>query len=181
MTNSGPPIALTSAYTEVLSAANGKVVLDQNGEQQFIDFLGFKSCSAGGESIVPTALVQVTNVTATSTASNTGGPKIASTQSLSVALVSAEIFAGELRHPTDHVYLFRSLLWPPVLLRVRHRAFYFHPHQHHSLWSAIRLSLPQPIRLPFLPSMEQSFPWPLQALHLQQMGIFPSRALRSRS
>ena len=181
VTNSGPPIALTSAYTEVLSAANGKVVLDQNGEQQFIDFLGFKSCSAGGESIVPTALVQVTNVTATSTASNTGGPKIASTQSLSVALVSANTLAGELRHPTDHVFLLRSLLWPPVLPRVRHRAFCFHPHQHHSLWSAIRLSLPQPIRLPFLPSMEQSFPWPLQALHLQPTGIFPFRALRSHS
>ena len=86
VTNSGPPIALSSAYTEILTSANGKVFLDQNGEQQFINFLGFTTCSAGGESIVPTALVQVSNITATSTATNTGGPVVASTVSLSLSV-----------------------------------------------------------------------------------------------
>lgn len=91
VTNKGDKIELTSAYTEILSSASGKVYLDQNGEQQFIDYLGFTTCSGGGESVVPTALVQVTNVTATMTSTNTGGPKVASTQSLnlSIALESA--------------------------------------------------------------------------------------------
>ncbi len=88
VTDKGSAIALSSAYTEILPSASGKVYLDQNGEQKFIDFLGFTSCSAGGESVVPTALVQVTNVTATTTSTNTGGPSAKSTQSLSVALVS---------------------------------------------------------------------------------------------
>lgn len=112
VTNSGPPISLSSAYTEILSADSGRVVLDQNGEQRFIDFLGFSSCSAGGVTIVPTALVQVTNVTATSTATNTGGPKVASTLSLSlsVALVCASDSAGGLLLLTDHFLLCRSLL-----------------------------------------------------------------------
>jgi len=89
VTDKGSQIVLSSAYTEVLSSANGKVFLDQNGEQQFINFLGFSTCSGGGESVVPTALVQVTNVTATTT--TTGGPSIGATQSLSlsVALESA--------------------------------------------------------------------------------------------
>jgi len=90
-TDKGSAIQLSSAYTEVLSSASGRVYLDQNGEQQFINFLGFTSCSGGGESVVPTALVQVTNVTATTTSTNTGGASAASTESLSlsVALESA--------------------------------------------------------------------------------------------
>ena len=85
VTDKGSAITLSSAYTEVLSTASGRVYLDQNGEQQFINFLGFTSCSGGGESVVPTALVQVSNVTATTTSTNTGGPSVAMTESLSLS------------------------------------------------------------------------------------------------
>ena len=91
VTDKGSAIQLSSAYTEILPSASGKVYLDQSGEQQFVDFLGFTSCSGGGESVVPTALVQVTNVTATTTSTNTGGPSPSSTISLSMALVSPSI------------------------------------------------------------------------------------------
>ena len=112
VTNSGPPISLSSAYTEALSSASGRVFLDQNGEEQFISFLGFTSCSGGGESIVPTALVQVTNVTATSTSTNKGGPNIASTESLSlsVALVCASDSFCVLLILTDHPSVQESAL-----------------------------------------------------------------------
>ena len=65
VTTSGSKIELTSAYSEILPTASGKVYLDANGQQDFIDHLGFHSCSGGGENIVPTALIQVMNTTAT--------------------------------------------------------------------------------------------------------------------
>ena len=68
-TVSGPRMLLPQAYTEVVPQANGRVVLDQNGEQQFIKQLGFSSCSGGGVSIVPTALVPVSSTTMTTTQS----------------------------------------------------------------------------------------------------------------
>ena len=86
VTDKGSAITLSSAYTEILSSASGQVHLDQNGEEQFINFLGFTSCSGGGESVVPTALVQVTNVTATTTSTNAASPSAASTESLSLSV-----------------------------------------------------------------------------------------------
>ena len=102
VTDKGSAMTLSSAYTEVLSTASGRVYLDQNGEQQFINFLGFTSCSGGGESVVPTALVQVQNTTATTTSTNAGGLSVASTESLSlsVALVCTS-------QPTPHLAIHR--------------------------------------------------------------------------
>lgn len=89
MTTSGSAITLSSAYSEILSTASGKVILDANGQQQFIDHLGFSTCSGGGENIVPTALVQVTNTTATQTSTYSNVPLAA--VSLSIAPVSSSL------------------------------------------------------------------------------------------
>ena len=72
VTTSGSKIELSSAYSEILPTASGRVYLDANGQQEFIDHLGFSSCSGGGENIVPTALIQVTNTTATQVATFSG-------------------------------------------------------------------------------------------------------------
>jgi len=82
---------LSSAYTEILSSANGKVILDANGQQEFIDFLGFSTCSGGGESIVPIALIQVTNTTATMTTTHSNVPLAAAMATLTIAPVSLQI------------------------------------------------------------------------------------------
>lgn len=87
-TTSGSKIVLSSAYSEVLPSANGKVTLDANGQQSFIDFLGFSTCSGGGENIVPTALIQVTNTTATQTSTHSNVPLAAASASLTIAPVS---------------------------------------------------------------------------------------------
>ncbi len=87
ITTSGKPIQLSSAYSEVLPSANGRVVLDAHGQQSFIDFLGFSSCSGGGENVVPTALIQVTNTTATQTSTFSNVP-LAGMASLTLAPVS---------------------------------------------------------------------------------------------
>jgi len=60
---SGSAITLPSAYSEILPEASGKVYLDAGGQQSFIDYLGFTTCSGGGVNIQPTALIQVTNTT----------------------------------------------------------------------------------------------------------------------
>lgn len=88
MTTSGAPTKLTSAYTEVLSSANGKVILDANGQQSFIDFLGFKTCSAGGLSIAATALIQITPTTVTQTSTFSNVPLAAALATLTIAPVS---------------------------------------------------------------------------------------------
>ncbi len=67
VTTSGTAFVLSSAYTQTLPSANGQVTLDAAGEQSFIDSLGFTTCSGGGEIVVPTALVQVKNLTSTTT------------------------------------------------------------------------------------------------------------------
>ncbi|MCJ1274719.1 hypothetical protein MMC21_002517 [Puttea exsequens] len=85
ITTSGAPTTLSSAYTETLASANGRVTLDANGQQEFINFLGFSSCSGGGENVVPTALIQVTNTTATQTATFSNVPLAAAQASLSIA------------------------------------------------------------------------------------------------
>ena len=92
VTDRGSKSVLPTAYSEVLSSASGKVYLDQNGEQQFINFLGFTSCSMGGENVVQTALVRVSNTTATTTMTASSLPLIAATQSLSIASVGGPFF-----------------------------------------------------------------------------------------
>ena len=88
VTTSGAPVKLSSAYTETLVSANGQVVLDANGEKAFIDFLGFSTCSGGGENVVPTALVQVTNTTAVTTSTYSNVPLAAASATLTIAPVS---------------------------------------------------------------------------------------------
>ena len=88
ITTSGAPVTLSSAYTETLVSANGQVVLDANGEKSFIDFLGFSTCSGGGENVVPTALIQVTNTTAVTTSTFSNVPLAAASATLTIAPVS---------------------------------------------------------------------------------------------
>ena len=71
----------------MLPSANGRVTLDANGQQSFIDFLGFSTCSGGGENVVPTALIQVTNTTTTMTSTFSNVP-FAAIASLTIAPVS---------------------------------------------------------------------------------------------
>ena len=79
---------VSPAYSEILTSANGQVTLDVNGQQSFINYLGFSSCSGGGENVGATALVQVLNTTATVTSSFTNVPLAAVVASLTIAPVS---------------------------------------------------------------------------------------------
>ena len=88
ITTSGPPVKLSTAYTETLASANGQVVLDANGENAFITYLGFSSCSNGGERVNPTALLQIYNTTATATSTFSNVPLAAASASLTIAPVS---------------------------------------------------------------------------------------------
>ena len=88
VTTSGPPIQVSPAYSETLTSANGRVTLDVNGQQSFIDYLGFSTCSGGGENVIPTALIQVQNTTMTTTSSFTNVPLAAAVASLTIAPVS---------------------------------------------------------------------------------------------
>ena len=72
VTSSGPSIPLSTAYSQILPSASGRVYLDAGGQRQFIDYLGFSSCSGGGENLLPTALIQVFNTTATMTTTFSG-------------------------------------------------------------------------------------------------------------
>lgn len=88
VTTSGSAIPVSPAYSEILSSANGRVTLDANGQQSFIDYLGFSTCSAGGENVVATALVQVLNTTTTTTSTFSNVPLAAVMASLTIAPVS---------------------------------------------------------------------------------------------
>lgn len=85
VTTSGSAMSVSPAYSEVLVSANGQVTLDANGQQSFIDHLGFTSCSGGGENIGATALVQVLNTTATTTSTFSNVPLAAVVASLTIA------------------------------------------------------------------------------------------------
>ncbi|KAL8708540.1 MAG: hypothetical protein Q9220_006593 [cf. Caloplaca sp. 1 TL-2023] len=64
---------LASAYTETLPAAgSGRVSLDLAGQSRFISFLDFTTCSGGGVNAVNTALVQVSNLTSSTTMTFSG-------------------------------------------------------------------------------------------------------------
>lgn len=89
ITTSGSAIQVSPAYSEILSSANGRVTLDANGQQSFINYLGFSNaCSGGGENVVATALVQITNTTATTTSTFSNVPLAAVVASLTIAPVS---------------------------------------------------------------------------------------------
>lgn len=65
-------VTLSSAYTETLATASGRVYLDLEGQRRFIDFLQFSTCSGGGENYVNTALVQVSGLTVSTTSTYSG-------------------------------------------------------------------------------------------------------------
>ena len=91
VTDSGMKIDLPSAYSQILPSASGRVYLDAGGQQEFIDSLGFSTCSGGGQNIMPTALVQVTNTTATTTRTFSG-ILAAQSASLTIAPVGVQLF-----------------------------------------------------------------------------------------
>ena len=81
-------VSVSPAYSEVLISANGRVTLDANGQQSFIDHLGFSTCSGGAENIGARALVQVVNTTTTTTSTFSNVPLAAVVASLTIAPVS---------------------------------------------------------------------------------------------
>lgn len=97
VTSSGSAIQVSPAYSEILTSANGRVTLDANGQQSFIDHLGFSTCSGGGENVVATALVQVMNTTATTTSTYSNVPLAAVMASLTIAPVSSKAHGPILR------------------------------------------------------------------------------------
>ena len=78
---------LPTAYSQILSTANGRVTLDAGGQQDFVNQLGFSTCSGGGEHFNPIALIPVTNTTATVTSTFSNVP-FAAIASLTIAPVS---------------------------------------------------------------------------------------------
>lgn len=85
-------MTVSPAYSQTLLSANGQVTLDANGQQSFIDRLGFSTCSGGGENVVATAYVQVTNTTMTTTSRFTNVPLAAVVASLTIAPVSVLVY-----------------------------------------------------------------------------------------
>ncbi|KAL8765658.1 MAG: hypothetical protein Q9209_007338 [Squamulea sp. 1 TL-2023] len=65
-------VTLSSAYTETLATASGRVYLDQEGQRGFINFLGLSTCTGGGENFVNTALAQVSGLTVSTTSTYSG-------------------------------------------------------------------------------------------------------------
>ena len=65
-------ITLSSAYTETLASASERVYLDMEGQRGFVDFVGFSTCTGGGENYVRTALVQVSDLTVSMTSTYSG-------------------------------------------------------------------------------------------------------------
>ena len=110
ITTSGAPVTLSSAYTETLISANGQVVLDANGEKSFIDFLGFSTCSGGGENVVPTALIQVTNTTASTTSTYSNVPLAAALATLTIAPVSLCFLLAMIPDVNNCFTCFRTLV-----------------------------------------------------------------------
>ncbi|KAL8983341.1 MAG: hypothetical protein Q9205_002388 [Flavoplaca limonia] len=65
-------ITLSSAYTETLATASGRVYLNQEGQQGFIEFLGFSTCAGGGQNVQNTALMPVSELTVSTTSTYSG-------------------------------------------------------------------------------------------------------------
>lgn len=87
-----PPFTLTSAYTETIAEASGAVYLNAEGQQSFLEFLDLTSCSAGGENVRPTVVVNVHNTTAETTRYQTGAALAPALRTL--GRVSCSTFVG---------------------------------------------------------------------------------------
>lgn len=81
-TLSGSSIQAPTGFTQVLPSASGEVFLNAEGEQSFIDYLGFSSCSGGGANLVPRSLVVVNPTTMTTTQSFSSVSLAAASRSL---------------------------------------------------------------------------------------------------
>lgn len=86
ITTSGSAVTVDRPYSVILPSASGKVTVNPEGEEAFIRSLGFTSCSGGGGTASPIALVPVANLTTTTT--RTGNSVSLAAQSLSLAPVS---------------------------------------------------------------------------------------------
>ncbi|KAF6240677.1 hypothetical protein HO173_001349 [Letharia columbiana] len=116
VTTSGSAIPVSPAYSEILSSANGRVTLDANGQQSFIDYLGFSTCSAGGENVVATALVQVLNTTTTTTSTFSNVPLAAVMASLTIAPQSVPAAAPGATTTAASTTIFPSVGVPEIVI-----------------------------------------------------------------
>ena len=66
--------SLDTPYSEILPSASGQVALDAAGQQDFINHIGFTTCSGGGERAQGSALVPVVNVTSSVTSTFSSVP-----------------------------------------------------------------------------------------------------------
>jgi len=87
MTSSGPAVPVIPAYSETLLSTSGRVSLDPAGQQAFIDYLSFTTCSGGGGNAVASALIPVAHITVSVTTTFSGVP-LAAITSRSLAPVS---------------------------------------------------------------------------------------------
>jgi len=87
VTVSGSAVPVVPAYSETLFSASGHVSLDPAGQQAFINYVGFSTCSGGGENAVASALIPVANVTQFVT-TTFSGVSLAAITSMSLAPVS---------------------------------------------------------------------------------------------
>lgn len=116
VTTSGSAIPVSPAYSEILSSANGRVTLDANGQQSFIDHLGFSTCSGGGENVVATALLQVLNTTATTTSTFSNVPLAAVVASLTIAPQSFPAAAPGATTTAPSTTVFPSVGVPEIVI-----------------------------------------------------------------
>ncbi|CAD6569345.1 MAG: hypothetical protein ASARMPRED_002734 [Alectoria sarmentosa] len=116
VTTSGSAIQVSPAYSEILTSANGQVTLDANGQQSFIEYLGFSTCSGGGENVVATALVQVTNTTTTTTSTFSNVPLAAVVASLTIAPQSVPAAAPGATTAAPSTTIFPSVGVPEIVI-----------------------------------------------------------------
>ena len=92
VTVTNPPVTLPTAYSEPIPEASGRVYLNEEGQQSFLEYLDLTSCSGGGERVTPIVVAQVQNSTAEITQYQTGPTLAPKTRSL--ARVSCFICNG---------------------------------------------------------------------------------------
>lgn len=68
-----PPVTLPTAYSQPIPRASGVVYLNEEGEQQFLDFLKISGCSRGGGNTQPIVVAQIQDITVETTLYQTGG------------------------------------------------------------------------------------------------------------
>jgi hypothetical protein len=72
VTVTNAPSTLASAYSQPITESSGKIYLNGEGQQDFIEYLGFTSCSGGGEHVIQNMILHVQNITTEITRYQTG-------------------------------------------------------------------------------------------------------------